>query len=135
MLSPTMVGLLCAAVTALAATVGYLFKFYSTKMSEQSADRRKIEAEHADERKQWAVERARADSRVEIARAELKAEYEKSFREILEDARKHEDEVRRDYARNIDGVAEQLSAAHDRLTVVMDKFYERFVNGGRRRDY
>ena len=120
---PSLVAALVIAVTALAGVVLYLWRHYAEKEKE----RIKREVDFANERASWAVERARLEARLDTLREESEAEYEAKYRDVLEASRKHEDEIRRDFARNIDVIAAQANASTDKIVTVLDKFYERYV--------
>ena len=81
---------------------------------------------------------------LEMSGRELRAEYETKHREVVErhadmikalyeDSREHENLMRREYASNMEVVAEKARQAQEKVGEVLDKIYNRFV-GTRRRD-
>lgn len=123
----SLVAVLIIAVTALAGVIVYLWRHYANQEKDREKERLKREVDFANERAGWAAERAKLEARSDVVRDEIEAEYEAKFREVLEASRKHEDEIRRDFARNIDVIAAQANASTDKIVTVLDKFYERYV--------
>ncbi len=124
---PYLVAILITALTALAGTVAYLFKHFSSR-----------EAEAVKERLAWAVERSKFDTAREEYEIALRLEYETKHRALLENhiktmavvhdaAREHEDLVRREFAQLMETVSAKASESSDKIAAVMDKFYERYV--------
>jgi tRNA splicing ligase len=124
---PYLIAVLIAAVTALAGTVAYLFKHFSTK-----------EAESAKERMAWALERQKFDTQRDEYEIALRLEYEARHRVVLENhikmmatsheaSRDHEDLVRREFAQLMETVSSKATEGSDKVAAVMDKFYDRFV--------
>ncbi len=129
----SLVPLLIVAVVALAGTVAFLFRHYSKCMAALEASRAKEREDRAQEREEWVLERARHElerAHHERRQVEVRAEYESRHREVLkslyDDAREHEDRTRREYAENIEVVAEHQAKASERVTQVLDKIYDRF---------
>lgn len=140
----SLVAAMAIAVVTMAGAVAYLFKYFSgrTEAQRKSAESeriRLIEA-HADERQNWAVERVR----LEVAAKEIRAEYETKHRELVErhsdalhqlyeSAREHENLARREYAANMEVVAEKAREVQEKVGAVLDKIYSRYI-GMRRKD-
>lgn len=124
---PYLIAILLTAVAALAGTVAYLFKHHTTKQDEA-----------AKERLAWALERQKFDTAREDYEAALRLEYETKHRVILEDhikmmtalhddAREHEDLVRREFAQLMETVAARAASSQDKVAQVLDKMYDRYV--------
>jgi len=135
----TILPLLVVAIMALAGVIAYLFRYYSKRVSLLEKERLEREIAHAKERESlakereaWAVER----TKLEGYRVELRAEYEGKHRDLLrsvyDDLREYENNARREYAENMETVAGKAAEASDKIGVILDKFYDRFVGGPRR---
>lgn len=129
---------LLLAVTALAGTIAFLFKFYSGRLALADDARSKRDEEISKERIEWAKERTRMES-MELS---LRAEYEEKHRSLIEtqakimqaiyDAgREHENRCRREYAQNMEVVAAKVTEATEKIGAVLDKMLDR-VLGTRR---
>lgn len=142
----SLVAVLIIAVTTLAGVIAYLFHYYSKRLKDEGDDKKRIlEAasserfEFAKERALWLVERTKHDA-VEL---QLRAEYESKHRQIAEahaktvqeihdDARAHEDLVRREYTQNMETIAGKAEEAQARMALVFEKLHDRLA-GSRRR--
>lgn len=140
----TLVAALVVAVLTMASVISYLFRYFSKRGDAErkatAGERIRMIEEHAKERQDWAVARVH----LEMAGRELRAEYETKHREVVErhadmikalyeDAREQENLIRREYAANMEVVAEKARQAQEKVGEVLDKIYNRFV-GTRRRD-
>ena len=123
----SMVTVLIVAVVALSGVIAYLFKFYSKRLSISESDRRQRDEAMAAERAAWSVER----TRLEGYRDGLRAEYDRHYRDALEklyaEAREHESTARREYAANMEVVADKAAEAMSKVGAVLDKIYDRFI--------
>lgn len=133
-----LVGILVAAVVALAGVVAYLFKHYSVKVTAADDARARQAQECALERQQWAVERQKYDEQRDDLETKLRLEYETKHRVILEHhikmmadlheaARVHDNEARREFAELMSTVADKAQESQEKLAGVMEKFYARYV--------
>lgn len=142
---PTLTAALAIAISALTATVIYLFRYLMRQSDAASKDREK----HASDRAQW--ESYRKD--FESFEFKLRAEYESRHREVTnvhnealvkmyEEARQTDrenrreylmslDETRRDYAANVDGVAKKYEDGTTKLGAVIDKLASRISGRAR----
>lgn len=149
-ISTSLVAVLIIAVTALAGTVAYLWKYYSGRAAIASKETLFREAEHSKERAAWSEERTLwAAERVEIkgfAQA-FRAEYEEKMRalsdkyaesvralsekytetlsETYDNTREQENVARREYLANMEVVAEKAQEAQSKIGAVLDKALER----------
>jgi len=130
--------LVIAMITTLTGVIAYLFKHFVTERKTAASERGRLIEEMAKERQEWAVDRVR----LEMQGRELRIEFETKHRELIErhadalrqlyeDAREHETLARREYAANMEVVAEKAREAQDKVGTVLDKLYNRYV-GGRR---
>lgn len=128
----TLMGALVLAIIGLAGTVAYLFRFYSTRQVQAEKERREHDADHARERATWAAERASLLAERATLEALLRAEYEKRHREMVdrlyEEAREFETTARREYAANMELVANKAGEINDKIGTILERFYERYVN-------
>lgn len=125
--NPALVPLLLAAIAALTATVVFLFGSYSKRQREQEALRLKDHEDWAKERIEWAKDRVRTEQFQIVLRGEFEAKYHDALRKMYEDAREHEDQARRENAANVEAVAVKVQEASDRVAMVLDKIYERYI--------
>lgn len=151
------IGILCFVIVTLAGVIAYLYKAGNTirrrKDSELKVELEKI----AIERTAMAIERiktagesakeiavARADHAKELV--ETRADYEQKLREQLErhdeilradreDARAHEDAVRKDFAAIMEKVADEANESALKLADALDKMKERLMIGPSRSRY
>jgi len=119
----SLIPLLITAIVALCGVVAYLFRYYS-KRSEDHGKEREVWAK---EREMWAVER----TRLERFQVELRAEYEAKYHETLttlyKEARESESTARREYAENMEIVAQKAAEASDKVTAVMNRIYDYLI--------
>lgn len=139
----SLVSVLIIAVVALAGAVVFLFKHYQGRLQVAEDARRKHDEEVANERIAWAAERTKLEfDRKEIEK-EIQGEYEKRHRMLLEEhartvrevydaSREHEISARHEYAQNMELVATKAAEAQDKIGVVLEKFYVRFVGSKQR---
>ncbi len=131
--------MLIAAIVALVGAIAYLFKHYQSKISDLEKERRVESAEVALERKGFIHERAQHEDVQEKFESQLRAEYEVKHRLLLENqvkmmaqmhdaAREHEANARRDFALNMEMVADKAAEASNKIAAVLDKFYDRYVS-------
>ena len=152
---------LLIAVTALAITIGYLFKHYSGRMADTEKSREKTDLDHAQrvatlggdqikrvaelegarhqsiidhakEREVWASERTRLEGMHDRIRAEYAAREAENLRKLYEDARQSENEMRREYIQNMEAVAKIAAEADEKLGNALRKISDRLT--GRRKD-
>lgn len=152
---------LIIAVTALALTVGFLFKHYAGRMAKAEESREKLDVEHAKqlatlaadhakrvsevelarhqtiidhakEREAWAAERVRLDGVHDRLRAEYASREAENLRKLYEDAREAENIQRREYIQNMETVAKTAADADEKLGNALRKISERLT--GRRKD-
>jgi len=152
---------LIVAVTALALTVGFLFKHYAGRMAKSEESREKLDAEHAKqletlstahskrisevegarhqaiidhakEREVWAAERVRLDGIHDRLRAEYAHREAENLRKLYEDAREAENIQRREYIQNMETVAKTAADADEKLGNALRKISDRLT--GRRKD-
>jgi ATPase subunit of ABC transporter with duplicated ATPase domains len=139
----SLITVLIIAVTALAGVVGFLFKHYQGKLAEVEKDRRDREAQQAQERAAWALERTRLEREQENFELRVRAEFEAKHRamldnqvkmtsEIHEAAREQETTSRREFAATMEMVADKSTEASEKVAAVLDKFLDRFVTGRRK---
>jgi len=130
--------LVSAMIVTMAGTIAFLFHFFAKERKASATERLRVIEEVAKERQDWAVTRVR----LEMARNELRTEFEIKHRELVEhnadalrqlyeDAREHEALARREYAANMEVVAEKAREAQAKVGDVLDKIYNRYI-GGRR---
>lgn len=134
----TLNGALIIAVGVLASAVGFLFRLYLTRNKEIEALTTAKDKEMAKERSDWAVERERIDHEGEVKEAKIRAEYEQKFRELIqrydeisrrdsESNRKHEDQVRKEFADIMERVSAESGKSASALVQMLQKFYDRMV--------
>jgi hypothetical protein len=126
--------MLILAVVALASVIAYLFKFYSGRMEAKDLALAakdlllaKEREERAKERESWVVERTRHERFQVELRAEYETKYHGTLKTLYDDAREHETTMRREYAENVELVAQNLAAAGDKVGRALDKIYDTFV--------
>lgn len=141
---PYLVAILISAVGVLAGVVAYLFKHYSSKQDESQKGRLSQEQDFARERITWATERQKIDTAQEAFEIKLRLEYEtkhralsdqymQMMREIGESSREHEDAVRKEFAEIMETVASEATKGQEKIALVMDKFYNKYVSPPRSR--
>lgn len=148
----SLIAAMTIAVIALAGVIAFLFRHYTVKTGELIAvfnDRvAKITDKHAEEHKAWAVEREawcaeRASwsaerAKLEQLRTDLRLEYESrhrelatkyadQVRELYDTTLEHENAARREYADNMEHVADKAAEATAKLGVVIEKIYDAFA--------
>lgn len=135
-------GILGIAVFALATVIAYLFKFYNKRERRSEEERQAFHAE----RREWAKREAKFEADLEAERLQLRAEYEKKHRELVEqyasalkqerDAnRTHEDGVRREFGEMMEAVSAKAAESSSALVELLQKFYDRFVGPRSRSHY
>lgn len=137
----TLVVALSIAVVTMAGVVAYLFRYFTKKSDTAEKERLHLLEAIAKEREAWAAERVQMG----LAHKENRAEYEAKHREVVErhaaslrelydDAREQETISRREYAANMEVVAEKARESQEKVGQVLDKIYNRFIAGLRRKD-
>ena len=116
-----------AAVIALATVIGYLFKLLINKLERGNDEKLVLIAGRDAERTEWAKEREGIRADFEEKLREVAEEYALNMKAIHDDARKHEDEVRREFADLMDQVTAKAGEQSQSIVAVLDKFYDRFV--------
>lgn len=83
--SPTWVlGILVAAILALASVVAFLFRLYHRRTLSHEKQRREQEQLHTQEREKWIEKEAAWDAEREAERATERANYQEMHREVVE---------------------------------------------------
>lgn len=137
----TLVVALSIAVVTMAGVVAYLFRYFTKRNDTAEKERLHLLKSIADERAAWSAERVQLG----VAHKENRAEYEAKHREVVErhaaslrqlydDAREIEALARREYAANMEVVAEKARESQEKVGQVLDKIYNRFIVGLRRKD-
>lgn len=140
----TLIGALAIAVSALAGTIVYLWRFYQGRMSKADKTRRLLDETHAKEREAWAVERTSTHESFETERAHLRLEFEEKHRILVEDylkkaqdlyqlSREDQRAARKEFAEIMEIVSKEATKSSEKIATVLEKFYDRFV--GPRRNY
>lgn len=119
----SLVPLLIATILALAGVIAYLFRYYSKRAEDHGKEREAW----AKEREAWAVERTRHERFQIELRAEYEAKYHETLSTLYKETRESEAAVRREYAENIDSVAQKAAEASSKLAAVMDKIYDYLI--------
>jgi flagellar basal body-associated protein FliL len=115
--------LLIAAVLALAGVIAYLFRYYSKR----AEDHGKESEAWGKEREAWAAERARLERFHVELRAEYEAKYHETLNTLYKEARENEATARREYAENMESVAQKAAEASSKVAAVMDKIYDYLI--------
>ena len=137
--------LLIVAITALAGVIVYLFKL----LWGQNHEQRGAAEQMIKEREGWnqeraklghdaALERQRLAAEYELKECELRGDYEKRHREIIErydgiaraDSRRmleHEDQVRKEFRELMERMETARGEANEALVMALEKFYSRLV--------
>lgn len=115
--------LLIAAVLALAGVIAYLFRYYSKRAEDHGREREAW----AKEREAWAVERTRHERFQVELRAEYEAKYHETLANLYKEARENEATARREYAENMEIVAQKAAEASAKVATVMDKIYDYLI--------
>ncbi len=130
----TLTTVLIAGMTVLATVVGYVFKLYVGS----NKDVKDKDAAMIKERASWDIERARISAAAEMSIAKVEAEFETKFRELIvrydeiasrdrEANRRHEDQVRKDFAEIMERVSAEAGKSAAGLVEILQKFHDRFV--------
>jgi Skp family chaperone for outer membrane proteins len=148
----SLIAAMTIAVVVLTGVIGYLFRHYTAKMAEINAGFNErlsqMTSKHAEEHKAWAAERegwcaeraswAAERAKLEQHRTEYRLEYETRHREVVahyadqvselyEKTLEHESAARREYADNMEHVADKAAEATAKLGVVIEKVYDAFA--------
>jgi hypothetical protein len=145
--------LLLTAVSVLATVVAYLFRANQKMVKDASKERREHDAALADkdrvfakEREAWMVERVQWEHDRELDRANDERSFEQRYRELVQRqesdlahdralARAYVDQVRKECADQVELIAQKMQEASERTAQVLDKIYDRFLSGPRRRNF
>lgn len=119
----SLIPLLITAVVALCGVVAYLFRYYSKRAEDHGKER----GAWAKEREAWAIERTRHERMQIDLRAEYETKYHETYKTLYQDAREYEAQARREYAENMEIVAQKAAEASDKVTAVMDKIYDYLI--------
>ena len=142
---PYFIYLLILAIGGLVTTIVYLFKHYNAKLAAREAQDLATERVHAAEREKWAAERTAFGNHHE----KIRADYEEKHRQVVErhvgiinemfaasrgreDGMRGEflenaDKARREIAQSMEAIASKAADAQDRISLVLDKFYDRLL--------
>ncbi len=148
----SLIAAMTIAVVVLTGVIGFLFRHYTAKMAELTAtfnDRlSQVTSKHAEEHKAWAEERegwcteraswAAERAKMEQHRTEYRLEYETRHREVVghyadqvselyEKTLQYQSAARREYADNMEHVADKAAEATAKLGVVIEKIYDAFA--------
>ncbi len=114
--TPTsMVVILSIAVTALAATVVFLFKYYSGRMTLVEDERRKRDDEQAKERMTTLADQAKERTAWALERVELRADFDKKIRELQAESDRRLRESHTEYERKLREAVEKHAATISEL--------------------
>jgi hypothetical protein len=105
-----------------------LFRMYIKHRDGAEAKSVELASEHAKKEGEW--ERRMVEVRVEFERKhrETVEQFSKELRELYEDSRGHEDQVRKEYAAMMSGLSDDYTRSSGEIVRVLDKFYDRFVS-------
>lgn len=114
----------------------------------QAAYERNATAEKAreTERSDWTKRELLLRQELETKEADLRAEYERKHREVIDhyaqlakaerrENREHEDRAREEFSEIMEKVSADANKSTDALVNMLQKFYERFVGPGRHGRY
>lgn len=148
----SLIAAMTIAVVVLAGVIVFLFRHYTAKMAELNASSNErisqMTTKHAEEHKTWAAERegwcaeraswAAERAKMEQHRTEYRLEYETRHKDVVaqyadqalelyEKVLQHETAARREYADNMELVADKAAEATAKLGVVIEKIYDAFA--------
>jgi hypothetical protein len=115
--------LLISAIVALAGVIVFLFRYYSKRADLHDKERESW----AKERESWALERVRLEGFQTTLRAEYEQKYHETYKTLYQDAREYEAAARREYAENMEIVAQKAAEASEKITTVMNKIYDYLI--------
>jgi flagellar biosynthesis/type III secretory pathway M-ring protein FliF/YscJ len=124
-------GVLGVIALAFAYAIIHLFKALRADAAERLAAERAMEKE----RSTWATEREEIRTEFEEKHRLLVEAYNKAITTDREESRKHEDQVRKEFAEIMERVAEESSKSSDAVVEILRKFYDRFVGPSSRGRY
>src|SRR5215470_2700540 len=119
----SLIPLLITAILALAGVIAYLFRYYSKRAEDHGKEREAW----SKEREAWAAERARLERFQIDLRAEYEAKYHSTLETLYKEARENEALARREYAENMESVAQKAAEASSKVAAVMDKIYDYLI--------
>jgi hypothetical protein len=123
-------GVLGVIALAFAWAIVHLFKALRDDAKERLAAERAMEKERSAwtlEREKWATEREDIRAEYEEKHRLAVENYSRQIQAEHESNRRHEDQVRKDFAEIMEQIAEEASKSSDAVVEVMRKFYDRFV--------
>lgn len=150
------------AVVALAGAIVYLWRYYAGRLKEIDVERlawadergklheeirtlKENKGERMDaERLQWTKERTELENDLEASKERIRADFEalraaaaidfaRQLREQSDQARAHEDQVRKEFTDAMEVVSTQIDASTAKVAAVLDKIYDRFIDPSKRR--
>jgi flagellar biosynthesis/type III secretory pathway M-ring protein FliF/YscJ len=124
-------GVLGVIALAFAYAIIHLFKALRADAAERLAAERAMEKE----RSTWATEREEIRTEFEEKHRVLVEDYNKKSAAEREENRRHEDQVRKEFAEIMERVAEESSKSSDAVVEILRKFYDRFVGPSSRGRY
>lgn len=122
-LPASLVPLLLLAISGLVGVVAFLFRYYSKRFEDHGKEREAW----AKEREAWATERTRLERFHVELRAEYEAKYHETLNTLYKEARESESMARREYAENMEIVAQKAAEASDKVTAVMNRIYDYLI--------
>ena len=131
-------GVLGIVACVFAYAIVHLFRALQAAYERNAAAEKAREAERSD----WTKRELLLRQELETKEADLRAEYERKHREVIDhyaqlakaerrENREHEDKAREEFAEIMEKVSADANKSTDALVNMLQKFYERFVGPGR----
>lgn len=105
-----------------------LFRLYIKQRDGSEAKAVRLVEEHTKKEGEWEKKMVEARAEFERKHRETAEQFSKELRELYDDSRGHEDQVRKEYAAMMSGLSDDYTRSSGEIVRVLDKFYERFVS-------
>lgn len=105
-----------------------LFRMYIKHRDGSEAKAVKLVEEHTRKEGEWEKRMVEVRAEYERKHREAAEQFSKELRELYDDSRGHEDQVRKEYAAMMSGLSDDYTRSSGEIVRVLDKFYDRFVS-------
>lgn len=110
------------------AAVIILFRLYIKHRDSAEEKAVLLVEEHTKKEGEWEKRMVEARAEFERKHRETVEQFSRELRELYEDSRGHEDQVRKEYAAMMAGLSDDYTRSSGEIVRVLDKFYDRFVS-------
>lgn len=116
-------GILGIIIVVFGLVIRYLFNRYEKREETIAVERDLITKERAS----WVLEREKIRGEFEAKHSLLVTDFAQKIVKIQDEAREHEDKLRRDHADELRSITDSARRANESLTEMLQKFYDRMT--------